>query len=78
MTLEERWQGYLDAIKSHGRYRTLRTPQGVDFSSNDYLGYGKLAWQCERERRARGLRSRWLCRAPLQGQRPCRADVLGR
>jgi len=45
MTLEERWQAQLDALREQGRYRTLKKPQGIDFSSNDYLGYGKRFWQ---------------------------------
>ena len=28
----------LDALKAIGRYRRLRLPHGIDFSSNDYLG----------------------------------------
>jgi 8-amino-7-oxononanoate synthase len=44
MTLEERWQSQLEAIRSQGRLRTLNGPRGIDFSSNDYLGYGKLFW----------------------------------
>ncbi len=45
MTLEERWQAQLGALRDQGRYRTLKKPNGIDFSSNDYLGYGKRFWQ---------------------------------
>ena len=44
MTLEARWRAELDALRSAGRERRLAPPAGVDFSSNDYLGYAKLAW----------------------------------
>jgi 8-amino-7-oxononanoate synthase len=44
MTLEERWHIQLEALRSQGRYRTLNGPRGIDFSSNDYLGYGKIFW----------------------------------
>ena len=40
MTLEERWQIQLEALRLQGRKRTLNGPRGIDFSSNDYLGYG--------------------------------------
>jgi 8-amino-7-oxononanoate synthase len=44
MTLEERWQAQLDLLRRQGRYRSLNPPRGIDFSSNDYLGYGKRFW----------------------------------
>jgi 8-amino-7-oxononanoate synthase len=40
MSLPGRWSAYLDQIRAEGRYRELSLPQGVDFASNDYLGYG--------------------------------------
>jgi 8-amino-7-oxononanoate synthase len=40
MSLDERWQRELDRLHGEGRYRTLTPPRGIDFSSNDYLGYG--------------------------------------
>src|SRR5580704_389905 len=39
MNLPERWAAILDDLRRQGRYRTLSPPRGVDFSSNDYLGY---------------------------------------
>ena len=44
MSLQERWQAQLEALRRQGRYRALHKPQGIDFSSNDYLGYGKQLW----------------------------------
>src|SRR5690242_17239373 len=41
MSLFARWRRHLDALDSQGRLRRLAPPRGVDFSSNDYLGYGK-------------------------------------
>ena len=41
MTLSERWRIELDRLQAEGRYRTLTPPTGIDFSSNDYLGYSK-------------------------------------
>jgi 8-amino-7-oxononanoate synthase len=42
MTLFTRWSGVLDDLRERGRYRTLRSPAGIDLTSNDYLGYGRL------------------------------------
>lgn len=43
MSLEHRWQSALDHLRAAGRYRRLTPPCGVDFSSNDYLGYAPLS-----------------------------------
>jgi 8-amino-7-oxononanoate synthase len=40
MSLSERWSAALRELHALGRYRTLTAPAGVDFTSNDYLGYG--------------------------------------
>jgi 7-keto-8-aminopelargonate synthetase-like enzyme len=40
MSLFGRWAGVLDDLRGQGRYRSFRLPAGVDFTSNDYLGYG--------------------------------------
>jgi hypothetical protein len=45
MTLEERWQNQLEELRRQGSYRAIRRPAGIDFSSNDYPGYGKRFWQ---------------------------------
>jgi 8-amino-7-oxononanoate synthase len=60
MTLEERWQAQLDALRQEGRYRTLSKPRGIDFSSNDYLGYGKELWANVDELSRSGQASRLL------------------
>jgi 8-amino-7-oxononanoate synthase len=39
MSLTERWQAVLDDLRAQGRYRCLTPAAGIDFSSNDYLGY---------------------------------------
>ena len=41
MSLSERFHRYLHDLRAQGRYRQLTLPSGIDFSSNDYLGYGK-------------------------------------
>src|SRR4051812_13938310 len=43
MSLAERWENQLEQLRAQGRYRQLRAGQGIDFSSNDYLGYGSGA-----------------------------------
>ncbi len=40
MTLAGRWTAALDDLRGKGRYRAFRPPAGIDFTSNDYLGYG--------------------------------------
>lgn len=54
MSLFGRWSTALDELRKQNRYRTLRTPVGIDFTSNDYLGYARRAvgW-VERAERAR-------------------------
>lgn len=44
MSLEARWQAQMDRLRQQGRVRQLSVPAGIDFSSNDYLGYGKRQW----------------------------------
>lgn len=39
MKITHRWTQVLDELKAQGRYRTLCMPCGIDFTSNDYLGY---------------------------------------
>lgn len=46
MTLADRWRLELDRLREGSRFRALMTPKGVDFSSNDYLGYSKRRWAC--------------------------------
>jgi 8-amino-7-oxononanoate synthase len=60
MTLEERWQNQLEELRRQGRYRALRRPAGIDFSSNDYLGYGKRFWQNTADLSRSGQASRLL------------------
>jgi 8-amino-7-oxononanoate synthase len=45
MTLFARWTETLESLKAQGRFRALKPPTGIDFTSNDYLGYenGRLA-----------------------------------
>jgi 8-amino-7-oxononanoate synthase len=43
VSLAERWQAELAALRDQGRYRTLLPPAGVDLASNDYLAYGSGA-----------------------------------
>ena len=58
MSLTDRWHRFLDELHEQGRYRRLAVPTGIDFSSNDYLGYGKLEpWAVDREPWTGTLRS---------------------
>jgi 8-amino-7-oxononanoate synthase len=40
MSLSGRWSAVLDDLRGQNRYRSLRVAAGIDFTSNDYLGYG--------------------------------------
>lgn len=40
MSLRDRWATVLHDLREQGRYRSFRLPAGIDFTSNDYLGYG--------------------------------------
>jgi 8-amino-7-oxononanoate synthase len=41
MSLRGRWLGLLNDLREQGRHRSLRLPAGIDFTSNDYLGYSR-------------------------------------
>lgn len=41
MSLFARWANDLRRLRDDGRHRSLRPPAGLDFTSNDYLGYGR-------------------------------------
>jgi 8-amino-7-oxononanoate synthase len=40
-SLSGRWTKLLQDLRAAGRYRDLQGPAGIDFVSNDYLGYGR-------------------------------------
>jgi 8-amino-7-oxononanoate synthase len=40
MSLFDRWSAALDDLRKQDRFRSFARPQGHDFTSNDYLGYG--------------------------------------
>jgi 8-amino-7-oxononanoate synthase len=42
MSLADRWTTTLDQLRDQGRLRQFGLPAGVDFTSNDYLGYVSL------------------------------------
>lgn len=61
MSLPDRWQIELDHLRAEGRYRTLKPPAGMDFSSNDYLGYaGRAGSVSDRSLSRSGAASRLL------------------
>src|SRR5262245_50203297 len=60
MNLFDRWTSALDQLRSHGRYRQFATPSGIDFTSNDYLGYASLTNPPAAEMSRSGTASRLL------------------
>lgn len=59
MSLAGRWSEQLAALERQHRHRQLHPPLGIDFASNDYLGYGKRLHASPGEKRS-GLASRLL------------------
>ncbi len=60
MTLFDRWATTLDQLQAQGRYRRFALPRGIDFTSNDYLGYGSRPLPNGRALSATGTASRLL------------------
>jgi 8-amino-7-oxononanoate synthase len=60
MNLNNRWLTQLEALRAKGRLRTLRSGQGIDFASNDYLGYAKLTSPSSPDLSRSGAASRLL------------------
>jgi 8-amino-7-oxononanoate synthase len=67
MSLADRWRALLHHLHALGRQRALAAAAGIDFSSNDYLGFGKLApppvvpdsWSGQASRLLRGHHALW-------------------
>ena len=72
MTLFARWTEALGSLTAQGRFRALRPPHGIDFTSNDYLGYGngRLSSHTQKHLATTGLASRLL-----RGHHPIWDDV---
>ena len=54
------WRDALADLNSRGGHRKLRPPIGHDFSSNDYLGYGKIDIRDDNTMSQSGMASRLL------------------
>ena len=60
MSIDLRWLGELNALRAAGRERRLCASSGIDFSSNDYLGYGKRTFADSPRLPRSGIASRLL------------------
>lgn len=60
MSLFERWQSTLDQLHSQGRFRKFAVPSGIDFTSNDYLGYASRPYSTDEALSRSGTASRLL------------------
>src|SRR5262249_35058446 len=71
MTLRDRWSAVLEQLRTQECYRDLRLPEGVDLTSNDYLGYGgaRTAMACP------GLPQSGMGSRLLRGHHPIWAEV---
>ncbi len=78
--LSHRWTRHLDVLRSRGRLRVLDSPRGIDFCSNDYLGYGAIGWPVRPGRASESLaqlRSASAARL-LRGHHPVWDEVESR
>jgi 8-amino-7-oxononanoate synthase len=71
MNLAERWSSQLESLRAAGRYRSVAVPRGADFSSNDYLGYGKEPFPATACKLPRGAAASRL----LRGHQPIWDEV---
>src|SRR5262249_28774441 len=60
MTLFDRWTSALDQLRAQRRYRQFAAPAGIDFTSNDYLGYAAQSRACDTDLPRTGTASRLL------------------
>jgi 8-amino-7-oxononanoate synthase len=72
MNLSERWQSQLARLREQHQYRVLTPPAGIDFSSNDYLGYSRLVHSLS------GLSSSGTASRLLRGAHPIWQEVESR
>lgn len=70
MSLSDRWQLELARLKREGRHRVLHAPAGIDFSSNDYLGYSKRFQQTASVSDGQHLSRSGAASRLLRGQHP--------
>jgi 8-amino-7-oxononanoate synthase len=69
-TLDMRWRRSLDELAAQHRERRLLSPAGIDFSSNDYLGYAAKPFADDSSFSTSGAASRLL-----RGQHPIWDEV---
>jgi 8-amino-7-oxononanoate synthase len=60
MSLADRWSAALDQLRAQGRFRQFALPAGIDFTSNDYLGYAGQLNPPDKELPRSGTASRLL------------------
>jgi 8-amino-7-oxononanoate synthase len=60
MTLFDRWTTVLDQLRAQERFRQFALPTGIDFTSNDYLGYAAVPNTVAAELSRSGTASRLL------------------
>ncbi len=76
MSLPQRWAAALEELRALGRRRELIAPAGLDFTSNDYLGYATGCLAPAPARAALLPRSGTASRL-LRGQQPIWEEVEG-
>ncbi|HWY88729.1 MAG TPA: 8-amino-7-oxononanoate synthase [Gemmataceae bacterium] len=58
MSIADRWTSRLGELDRLGQLRKLTPPRGIDFSSNDYLGFSKSRWPTGADASRSGASSR--------------------
>jgi 7-keto-8-aminopelargonate synthetase-like enzyme len=71
MRLTDRWSAALDQLRRQECYRELRLPAGVDFTTNDYLGYSGARAPSVRP----GLQHSGMASRLLRGHHPIWEEV---
>lgn len=73
--LFQRWSSSLGSLRAQGRYRSFALPQGIDLTSNDYLGYAGRASAREVEPRTHELPRSGTASRLLRGHHPVWEEV---
>ena len=65
----------MDELRGQGRYRSFRLPVGLDFTSNDYLGYARISCDAESSERSAGANWSGTSSRLLRGHHPIWDEV---
>lgn len=75
MSLETRWKKFLQSLRNQGTFRSFQSPTGLDFTSNDYLGYGSGRRGPPSSQRECNLNASGMASRLLRGHHPIWEEV---